>query len=324
LRNRNRSGEAGECDTTILLTTASIQPQHEDDAPDLSVVIVNHNTRECLQECLHSLKPELAGLGSEIYVVDNASTDGSAEEVEREFPDIRLIANTENLGFARANNLALRRARGRQVLLLNPDTVVQPGAIRVLLDGLALRPGAVAVGPKVLRPDGRLDLACRRSFPRPSVALARLTGLSKVFKNSQWFAKYNLTYQDPDVPSEIDAGTAAAMCFRRDALAAVGYFDESFFMYGEDLDLCFRLKQRGGLIYYLPQAVVLHYKGASSIQRPRAMLREFHRAMWIFYRKHYASGWRRVLVPFVWSGIQLRYGLVLGLNALRGRQVVSP
>ena len=288
------------------------------------MVIVNHNTREYLLGLLESLAPELAGIHHEIFVVDNASNDGSVGVVRDRFPQTQLIVNQENLGFARANNLALRRARGGQVMLLNPDTVVRPGAIALLRGGLRVLPQAVAVGPKVIRPDGRLDLACRRSFPSPGVALARLSGLSKLFKRSKVLARYNRTFEDPDAPGEMDSGTAAAMCFQKEALDAVGYFDEAFFMYGEDLDLCYRLKQRGGRIYYLPDAVVIHYKGASSGQRPRPMLREFHRAMWRFYLKHYARGWRRVAAPAVWLAIQGRYGLVLAGNRLRGRQVVSP
>jgi len=291
---------------------------------DISVVIVNYNTRDRLLACLATLEPELRGLASEILVVDNGSGDGSAEAVRREFPQVRVIANADNRGFSRANNQALRQAQGDDVLLLNPDTEVRPGSVATLRIALHELPGAVGVGPKVVRPDGRLDLACRRSFPRPSVALARLLGLGRLFPRSRWLARYNLTFQDPDLPGEIDAGTAAAMCFRLEPLAAIQFFDEAFFMYGEDLDLCFRLKERGGRIYYVPDAVVLHYKGQSSVQRPKLMLREFHKAMWTFYRKHYAGGWRVLFVPLVWSGIKLRYGFIVGLNAARGRQVVSP
>ncbi len=291
---------------------------------DLAVVIVNYNTRDYLLGCLSNLLPELAGMDHEIFVVDNASTDGSAEAISQRYPAVRLLVNAENVGFARANNRALRLTRARDVLMLNPDTLVRPGAVTTLRDALHRLPGAVAVGPKLLRPDGRLDLACRRSFPQPWVAFARLSGLSRMFKRSRWLARYNRTYEDPDQPGEIDAGTAAAMYFRRDALEAIDFFDEAFFMYGEDLDLCFRLKARGGRVCYVPDAVVVHYKGQSSGQRPQAMLREFHCAMWRFYRKHYVSGWGVLLVPLVWAGIKLRYVLVLGFNAARGRQVVSP
>jgi GT2 family glycosyltransferase len=291
---------------------------------DLSVVIVNTNTRDLLLACLTSLLPELNGVEAEVFVVDNASDDGSLAAVQAAFPEVVTIANEANLGFARANNVAFRRVTGEDVMILNPDAEVRPGAIRILRQALHRLPNAVGVGPKVVRPDGRLDLACRRSFPSPAVAFNRLIGLSKLFPGSRRVARYNLTYMDPDRPGEMDCGTGAAMVFRREALAAVDFFDERFFMYADDLDLCYRLKQRGGRIYYVPEALVMHVKGGTSRQRPRAMLREFHRSMWLFYRKHYAHGWAIGLAPAVWLGIKLRHALILGVNAVRGRQIVSP
>jgi GT2 family glycosyltransferase len=291
---------------------------------DLSVVIVNFNTRDLLRDCLASLRPELAGVNAEVLIVDNASNDGSVAMLGQEFPEVTVLINPANAGFGRANNRALRLARGRDVLLLNPDTLVRRGAVRTLIDALHSLPGAVAVGPRVLRPDGRLDLACRRTFPSPGVSAARLLGLSRLFPRSRRLARYNLTFEDPNQPGEIDAGTAAAMCLAREPVAAAGFFDEDFFMYGEDLDLCYRLKMRGGRIYYVPSATVVHLKGMASGRQATVMLREFHRSMWLFYKKHYVHGWRRGLAPAVWVGIQLRHGMVLGWNAVRGRQVVSP
>jgi len=291
---------------------------------ELSVVIVNTQTRDLVLTCLRHLMPELGDLDHEVFVVDNASTDGSVEAIRREFPAAKVIANRENRGFARANNQALRLAGGDQILLLNPDTEIQPGALAILRRALGTLPDAVVVGPRVLRPDGRLDLACRRSFPSPGVALARLTGLSRLFPRARWVARYNLTYTDPNQPAEIDCGTGAALLFDGKAFQAVGYFDEDFFMYGDDLDVCFRLKAKGGRVYYVPDAVVIHLKGGTTRQRPRPMLREFHRSMWLFYRKHYAHGWGLALAPAVWAGIRLRHGFVLGWNALKGRQIVSP
>jgi GT2 family glycosyltransferase len=291
---------------------------------DLSVVIVNYNTREPLRDCLASLRAEVRGIAHEILVVDNASGDGSVAMLADEFPEVNVLVNPRNAGFGRANNRALRQARGRDVLILNPDTLVKPGAVKTLLGALHTLPGAVGVGPRILRPDGRLDLACRRRFPSPGVAAARLLGVSRLFPRSRRLAGYNMTYHAEDEPGEMDAGTAAAMCFSREALAAVDFFDEDFFMYGEDLDLCYRLKAHGGRIYYVPSALVIHLKGMASGQQAVAMLREFHRSMWLFYDKHYARGWRRGLAPAVWLGIRLRLGMVIGWNALRGRQVVSP
>src|SRR5713226_1111494 len=172
---------------------------------DVSVVIVNHNTQAFLRGCLDHALPELAGRDSEVFVVDNGSNDGSAAMVRRDFPSVTLLENGENLGFARANNRALRLARGRHVLLLNPDTEVAPGSVVRLEQALDTLPNAVGAGPKIVRPDGRLDLACRRTFPSPGVALARLVGLSGLFPRSRRLARYNRTYEDPDQPGEIDA-----------------------------------------------------------------------------------------------------------------------
>ena len=291
---------------------------------DLSVVIVNTQTRDLVLACLRHLLPQLQGLSHEVFVVDNASTDGSVDAIKREFPQFRVIANNQNRGFARANNQALRLVTGENIFLLNPDTEIQPGALTTLRTALRSLPDAVVVGPKVLRPDGRLDLACRRSFPSPWVALARLSGLSRVFPRARWLASYNLTYQDPDIPSEVDCGTGAALLFKADAFRSIGFFDEDFFMYGDDLDVCFRLKARGGRVYYVPSAVVLHIKGGTTRQRPRPMLREFHRSMWLFYRKHYAHGPGLLLAPAVWLGIRARHGFVIAWNGLKGRQIVSP
>jgi GT2 family glycosyltransferase len=291
---------------------------------DVSVVIVNTQTRDLVLACLRHLMPELQGIEHEIFVVDNASTDGSVEAIRREFPDVTVIANSDNRGFARANNQALRLTRGEDILLLNPDTEIQAGALATMRQALRTLPHAAVIGPKILRPDGRLDLACRRSFPSPGVALARLSGLSRIFPNVRWLARYNLTFTDPDQPGQFDSGTAAAMLIERQAFADIGFFDEDFYMYGDDLDLCFRLKARGRLFYYVPTAVVLHIKGGTTRQRPKPMLREFHKSMWLFYRKHYAHGWGILLAPAVWAGIRLRHRFVLGWNAFKGRQIVSP
>ena len=230
----------------------------------LAVVIVNLDTRDLVVACLNSLALERQSLDAEVFVVDNASTDGSVEAVRTAHPWVHVIQNDRNLGFSRANNVALRRTTGRLVFLLNPDTELRAGAVQTLRAALDSLEDAVGVGPKVVRPDGRLDLACRRSFPSPGVALARLSGLSRLFPRARWFGRYNLTYADPDRPGEMDAGTAAAMMFRRDALAALDFFDEDYFMYGDDLDLCFRLKARGGRSYSVPGAV-----GVRSLRRGR-------------------------------------------------------
>jgi GT2 family glycosyltransferase len=264
---------------------------------DLSVVVVSFNTRDHLRACLASLRAEGstnlsrtdAPLEAEVIVVDNASTDGSADMVAAEFPAAVLIRAPRNGGFAYANNLALRRARGRAILLLNPDAEASPGSLAALLAALQARPEAGVVGPKLLRADGSMHLACRRSFPSPTVSLYRLAGLSRLAPRSPRFGRYNLTYLDPDLETPVDAVTGACMLVRRAALETVGPLDERFFMYGEDLDWCWRFHAAGWTVRYVPSVTIRHRHGAASRQRPLRTTVHFFRAMDLFYRKHYAA-----------------------------------
>jgi GT2 family glycosyltransferase len=290
--------------------------------PRVAVVIVSFNVRDLLRDCLQSvLAPE--GVSLELVVVDNASSDGSVEMVLQEFPSVCLIKNDRNRGFSAASNQGIKATRGAYVLSLNPDTVLHAGALASLAGYLDGHPAVGAVGPKIVRPDGSLDLAARRSFPSPAVAFFRLTLLSRLFPHNPRFARYNLTDRSPDEEQEIDSGTAACLMLRREALDQVGNFDEDYFMYGEDLDLCFRLKAAGWRIMYLPTAVVLHIKGQSSQQRSNAMLRAFHRSMWIFFKKHYRQRTPAAAVVMIRLGIELRsLGLQL-TNALRRQKRVS-
>jgi hypothetical protein len=254
---------------------------------DVSVVIVNYNVREFLRQCLLSLQKALASLAAEIFVVDNASTDGSVEMMRREFPEVKLITNRENLGFAAANNQALRQASGRLVVLLNPDTVVQEDTFVAIRDFMERHPDTGMVGCKILNPDGTLQLACRRSFPTPWVAFTRLSGLSRLFPKSRWFGRYNLTYLPEDETAEVEAISGSFMAVRREALAQVGTLDEDFFLYGEDLDWCFRMRQRGWKIHYFPGTQIVHFKGESAKQSGLDNLRLFYQAMGLFVRKHF-------------------------------------
>lgn len=285
--------------------------------PLVSVIIASYNTRTLLRDCLRSLAECPSRSRWEVYVVDNASCDGSAEMVEREFPWVRLLRSARNRGYAYANNLALRQARGRYLLLLNPDTVVAPDAIDRLVAALEADPDAAIAGPRLIRPDGSLDLACRRSFPTPSVALYRMLGLSKLFPRSRRFARYNLTYLDPSEPAEVDAVVGACMLVRGAAMARVGLLDERFFMYGEDLDWAYRFRQDGWRVLYRPDAVVVHHKGAASRRESQRALRAFYDAMAIFYDKHYAHDRSLLARSAVRAAIALRYCWACLRNALR-------
>ena len=255
-------------------------------APLLSIIIVNYNVRDFLHHALVSLRKATKGIRGEIIVVDNASDDGSIEMVRRRFASVHLIANKSNLGFARANNLGLKRARGKFLLLINPDTIVQEDTLRVMLKFFAENPDVGLAGCKILNPDGTFQLACRRSFPRPWAALTKMTGLSALFPRSRFFGKYNLTYLNPDETYELDAVSGSFMMVRREAYEQVGGLDEDFFMYGEDLDWCYRIQQAGWKNYYVHSTQIIHYKGESTKRSDLNEIRTFYHAMHLFVRKH--------------------------------------
>lgn len=293
---------------------------------DLLVIIVNYNVRELLAACLDSVLAS-EGVALRVCVVDNASHDGSAAMVRGRFPQVDLIASAVNGGFAYANNLALRKhgvgagaaavaERPRYVLLLNPDTRVPPTALRDAVRYLDAHPDVGVLGPKVLRPNGALDRACRRSFPTPEVSLYRMLGLSALFPKSPRFGRYNLTYLDDDETADVDAVTGAFMMVRTEAIERAGLLDETFFMYGEDLDWALRFKQLGYRVVYYPHISVLHHKGESSRQSEKA-LREFYRAMRIFYRKHYAATTPAPVHWLILSGIHVWGTLARVRNLMR-------
>jgi N-acetylglucosaminyl-diphospho-decaprenol L-rhamnosyltransferase len=253
----------------------------------------------------------------ELFVVDNASSDGSAAMVSMEYPWAHLIENPTNAGYAHANNLALARCRGRYLLLLNPDTVLPPDALARMVAFMDAHPEAGASGPKLVRQNGSLDLACRRSFPSPEVSLYRMLGLSKLFPKSRRFGRYNMTYVDDDQPMEVDSVVGAFMMVRDLAVKQVGLLDDSFFMYGEDLDWAYRIKAAGWKVLYNPEVVVLHVKGAASSRHARKATIEFYRAMHIFYNKHYARGTNFLLGGLIVSAIWAKCGFSLARNYLR-------
>jgi len=287
---------------------------------DLAVVIVNYNTAALLADCLRSLADGgLAGLSATVWVVDNGSSDGSADRARAAFPTAELIANAANVGYAAANNLALAAAgfgagrhpgAYRHALLLNPDTVVPPGALARMVALLEAEPDIGVVGPKLVLPDGSLDLACRRGFPTPEVSFYRFSGLARLRPHSRRFGRYNLTYLDPDQPADVDAVVGACMLVRGAAMANAGLLDERFWMYGEDLDWALRLHQAGWRVVYRPQVVVRHVKRAASRQSRRARY-EFQRSMWLFYDKHYAATTPRAVDCLVKLGLAARGGPAL-------------
>ncbi len=297
---------------------------------DLAIIIVNYNTRDLLRACLRSVYASEGDFSYHVTVVDNASQDGSMEMVEQEFPQARAIRAPKNGGFAYANNIGLR-AYGfgenrpmeelpRYALLLNPDTELPSTALAEMLALMDARPDIGASGPRLILPDGSLDKACRRAFPSPTSFIYRGLGLSKLFPHNPRFAQYNLTYLPEDQETEVDSVVGAFMLVRRQALEAAGLLDESFFMYGEDLDWAFRIKQAGWKIWYYPQVIVYHHKGAASRGNVRVR-RAFYDAMAIFVRKHYKSQTHPLLYGLIMTGIAVKGGIDVGLTWLRGRRM---
>ncbi len=274
--------------------------------PDISVVVVNYNVRHYLEQCLMAIERARHNLKIEIFVVDNASVDGSQAMVKKKFPAVILIENHKNLGYAKANNQALRLAKGNYILILNPDTLIQEDTLLVLKKFLDEHPDAYAVGCKLINPDGSFQINSRRSLPTPWVAFTRIIGLSKLFPKSKIFGKYNLTYISPDVESEVDVLSGSLMMVRREAIANIGYFDEDYFMYGEDIDLCFRLKNAGGKIYYTPKTKAIHYKGESSKKSEFSTINSFYSSMLIFINKHFKDRYSIIVKGILAMGIYLR------------------
>ncbi len=256
---------------------------------DLSVIIVNYNVKELLEQCINSIFTASADLNVEIIVVDNNSFDGSIAYMKSKFPSnpqLKLIDSPVNLGFAKANNLGAKEAKGEYLLILNPDTILQEDTLDKTLKFYKENKGIGALTCKLILPNGQLDLACRRSFPTPFVAVYRIIGLSRLFPKSKTFGKYNLTYLDENNTYEVDAIVGAFMLIKKEIYDTVKGFDEDYFMYGEDLDLCYRIKKAGYKIFYYPETSIIHYKGESTKKSSISYVNNFYGAMQVFVKKN--------------------------------------
>ncbi|MGN7381561.1 dTDP-Rha:alpha-D-GlcNAc-pyrophosphate polyprenol, alpha-3-L-rhamnosyltransferase [Chlamydia abortus] len=283
---------------------------------DLSIIILNYNTRELTLKALRSVYASRTGYQFEVILIDNASSDSSVEKIREEFPQVRLIENQENVGFAKANNQGMRIATGRYILLLNSDTIVQADTLEIMIRFMDEHPDVGASGCKVILPDGSLDKACRRGFPTPSASFYYAFGISKLFPHVPRFNQYQLGYLNPDEEYPVDCLVGAFMLVRRKVIDEVGLLDEQFFMYGEDVDWCYRIKQAGWTNYYYPKTHIIHYKGASSRKRPLKIVYEFHRAMYLFHRKHFRSRYSLPTNLLVYGGIGLKLALAVLRNGL--------
>jgi GT2 family glycosyltransferase len=305
---------------------------------DLSIIILSHNSKTDLEQLLPSVF-DSEGVGfnphsnksyqAEVIVVDNGSSDGTLEwlnqlisqsanppslKLWRTGQSISLIKNS-NTGFAHGNNLGIRQAKGEYILLLNPDTKLEPNTLRVMLEFMEKNHDVGIAGCKLLKADGSLDLACRRRFPNLKNAFYKL-----FLGNNR---DYNYTEISEDQSMEVDSVVGAFLLIRQSVIEKIGLLDETFFMYGEDLDWCWRCKASGKKVWYYPKAIAYHYKGSSSAKVSFKALGWFYDAMWIFYKKHYLTQSNWVLGGLVWTAIKIRYLMAISINWFRKEKFVS-
>ncbi len=284
------------------------------DIYDISIVIVNYNVKDYLIQCLRSIDNSISNLKIQTIVVDNNSTDGSIDFLTPLFPDVTFVQSSINLGFSKANNLGFKYSNSKYILILNPDTIISENTLDVMFEFMEANSNVGLAGCKVLNPDGSFQLACRRGFPTPWVAFTKLFGLQKLFPKSKLFAGYNLTYLDENETNDVDALIGAFMFVKTDLINQINGFDEDFFMYGEDLDLCYRIHKLGYKIKYLPQTTIVHFKGESTRRSNIDELHHFFEAMKIYAEKHYNNS--KLFLMFLKCGINLRY-LIANLNKFK-------
>ena len=289
----------------------------------LTVVVVNYNAQEYLEECLQSIQEETREAGYQMVVVDNASQGPDLPPLRAKHPSLHLLLNKTNLGFATACNQGLRAHPADFYLLLNPDCRILDGAIDKSLGFLESHPQVGIVGCRVNNPDGSLQLACRRSIPRPSIALYRILKLSLLFPRSRKFARYNLSYLDDGETHEVEAVSGSFLMFRHQVLRDIGYLDESFFLYGEDLDFCYRAILEGWKVFYHPKAQIIHYKRRSSKQDTQTSAYHYYNAMEVFYRKHFARQASFLQNLLVFGGVRLLHCSSRLRQALPGKHEVG-
>jgi GT2 family glycosyltransferase len=316
---------------------------------DLSICIVTLNACDYLRNCLRSISeqashlhwlvaenapttfskdqssPDHAMLNYELIVIDNGSTDETVKMLHEDYPAVRLVTNIKNEGFARPINQALRLSSGRYMLVLNPDTVVLPGAINQLVEYMDAHPEVGVSGPKVLNRDGSLQKACKRGVSRPWAAFSYFSGLSALFPKSKLFGGYLLNYLDENSIHEVDGVSGSCMLIRRAVVEQVGFFDERFFAYQEDADFCFQAKKAGWKVVYLPQSQIVHFggQGGSRVQ-PFRSIYEWHRSYYLYYRKNLAGDYFFLFNWFYYFLMGLKLLVSLVVNAVRRERYAGP
>lgn len=282
---------------------------------DLSTILVNYKSRGPLLECLASLAPDLRDLQAEVIVVDNDSRDGTVEELRARHPDVTVIANPENVGFARAVNQGLATARGARLLLINPDCVVRPGAVPTLIQFLDRHARTGIAAPRILNPDGSAEFSARAFPDHMTFLFNRYSLLTRLFPGNRFSRRYLMTDWDHASVRDVDWVSGACMMVRREALDRVGPMDEAFFMFNEDVDWCRRMNQAGWSVSYVPDAVVVHHIGASKSRVASKVIYQRHRGMIHYFHKHHPT---HPLLSWAADALILaRAGLMMAYNAIR-------
>ncbi len=277
----------------------------------LSIIIVNYNVKYFLEQCLHSVRKAIKSVDSEVFVVDNNSVDGSCAMVASKFPEVQLIENKVNTGFSVANNQAINFAKGEYVLLLNPDTLVEEDTFAKVVDFMDNTPDAGGLGVKMIDGNGNFLPESKRGLPTPWVAFYKVFGLSKIFPKSKRFGKYHLGFLDKEQVHEIEVLSGAFMLLRKSVLDKIGLLDETFFMYGEDIDLSYRIILAGFKNYYFPKTTIIHYKGESTKKGSINYVVVFYKAMVIFAKKHFSQKNASIFSFLINLAIYFRAGLAI-------------
>lgn len=287
----------------------------------LSIIIVNYNTYLLTKQTIESIIKTEHLFSYEIILVDNASSDESIEMLQIDFKNLilekkmKVFINNSNLGFAKANNIGIRNSQGKYILLLNSDTVIKENCLEYCLSQMEKDNAIGALGCKVVLSNGNLDHACKRGFPTPKASLYYLLKLHK--KNPIKYGQYDALHLDENKIGEVDCLTGAFMLMPKSVVLQVNSLDEDFFMYGEDIDLCYKIKEAGYRILYYPKAEIIHYKGGSSKKKRTKVIYDFHNAMWIFYKKHYTKKYNFLITSLVYIGIWSKYILEIIKNFLK-------
>lgn len=280
----------------------------------LSIIIVNYNVKFFLEQCLSSVHKAIEKLETEVWVVDNASTDGSIEYLKQRFSFVKFVENPENTGFSKGNNSVLYQCKGKYVLFLNPDTLIAEDCLLKCIKFLELNALIGALGIRMIDGSGRFLPESKRSFPTPLASLYKLAGLSRMFPKSPIFSRYALGYLDEHKDHEIEVLSGAFMMVKKDLLIQLKGFDEAFFMYGEDIDLSYRIVKSGYKNYYFSDSTVIHFKGESTKKNNLGYVKNFYKAMSIFVKKHYSKNSGYLFPFFLNMAIWLRAGVEAGMR----------